>query len=215
MAAPWCDGSLSTNGAVRSGELRNRAELSERGVERVGPWPAGREPERESAVKVHDPGGDGDQSGAEGTRDGELIVGVDVTESGVPADQVVGEDRTCQPCCVGGKVPGRDVFESGSFFEITDRESHDSVLTVEPIDGDGVVCEVGQERVVSPVRPQFGLVLVGEAGPSHDQTPTLIHTHSPTCASPSDVYPIGTQAFSSIVPIAFTIAVFAALTAIV
>ncbi len=68
------------------------------------------------------------------------------------------------------------MFESGAFFEVTDREFHDGVVTVELIDGDGVVGEVGQKRVVPPVGPQFGLVLVGEAGASHDQTPTLIDT---------------------------------------
>ena len=56
---------------------------------------------------------------------------------GGPADQVVGEDRALQPCRVGVEVPGRDVFESGAFFEVADRELDDGVLAVEPVDLDG------------------------------------------------------------------------------
>ena len=101
-----------------SGELWDGAYLAERGVERVGPGPSGREPECGSSAAVHDPSGKRDESGAYGARDGELIVGVDVTEAGGPSDQVVGEDRAREPCCVRVELSRRDVFESGAFFEV-------------------------------------------------------------------------------------------------
>ena len=41
---------------------------------------------------------------------------------------------------------------------------------VEPVDGDDIVGEVGEERVVPPVRPQPLLGTAGEAGAAHDQS---------------------------------------------
>ena len=48
------------------------------------------------------------------------------------------------------KVAGGDLFESGAFFSVADGEFDDGVVTVEPVDVDGVTVEVGQEGVVTP-----------------------------------------------------------------
>jgi hypothetical protein len=41
------------------------------------------------------------------------------------------------------------VFEPGAFFEIADVEFDHGVLSVEGIDGDGVVVEISQGRTMS------------------------------------------------------------------
>ena len=93
----------------------------------------------------------------------------DGAEVAGPADQVVGEHGALQPGRVGVEVAGGNVVESGALFQVTDGEFADGVVTVEPVDVDGVTVEVGQEGVVPPVRPQPLLERIGEAGASHDQ----------------------------------------------
>ena len=94
---------------------------------------------------VDDPAGECDESGADGARDGELIVGMDVAETDRPADEVVSEDRAREPRRVGEELSGRAVLETSAFFEVTDREFNGGVIAVELIAGDGIVGEVGRE----------------------------------------------------------------------
>ena len=67
------------------------------------------------------------------------------------------------------EVPGWDVLESGTVFEVADREFDDGVLTMELVDIDGGAVEVGEEPEVAPVGPQLQLVLVGQTCAAHDQ----------------------------------------------
>ncbi len=113
---------------------------------------------------VHDAAWESDESGADGALDGQFTVGGDATEAGAPADQVVGEHRAREPCRVGEKLSGGDAFETGTFFEVADREFDDGVVAVELVEGNGVAVEVGQERVVAPVGPERCLCRVNEAG---------------------------------------------------
>ena len=82
------------------------------------------------------------------------LLDADVAEDGGPADQVVGEHGALQPGRVGVEVAGGDMVESGAFFEVADGELDDGVVTVEPVDVDGVTVEIGEEGVVPPVGPQ-------------------------------------------------------------
>ena len=43
----------------------------------------------------------------------------------------------CSQARLAWKLPGRDVFESGAFFEVADGELDDGVVTVELVDLDG------------------------------------------------------------------------------
>ena len=88
-----------------------------------------------SSAAIDDPSGKCDESGADGARDGELIVGVYVSELCGPADQVVGEDRAAEPRRVGEELPRWAVRESGAFFEITDGEFDGGVFSVELVGG--------------------------------------------------------------------------------
>ncbi len=47
------------------------------------------------------------------------------------------------------------MFESGTFFEVADREFDDGVVAVELVDLDRRAVEIGEERVVAPVGPQL------------------------------------------------------------
>jgi hypothetical protein len=60
------------------------------------------------------------------------------------------------------------VFETSASFEVFDREFDCGVLAMEPVDVDDITVEVSEERMVSPVGPQFLLRLLGEAGPAND-----------------------------------------------
>src|SRR5437870_13826954 len=102
--------------ARRSGELRERARARERVEEQVGPWPSAGEPQSVCAAAVHDPAGQRDESGADGARDGQVIVGGDITEGGAPADEVAGARRACEPGGVGDELPGRAAFAPGPSF---------------------------------------------------------------------------------------------------
>jgi len=64
------------------------------------------------------------------------------------------------------KLSGRDVFEAGAFFEVADVQLDHGVVAVEQIGVDGVV---GDERMVTPVRPEGRLGGVGESGSAHDE----------------------------------------------
>ena len=87
-----------------------------------------------------------------------------------PSGQVVGEDRACEPCRVGVELAGRAVFESGSFFEVADREFDGRVITVELIRDDSWGVEAGDERVVAPIGPELQLGGIRETSASHDES---------------------------------------------
>ena len=101
--------------------------------------------------------------------DGELLGGVDVAESGGPADEVVGQHGAAEPGGVGEEPARWAVLEAGAFFEVADGQLDGGVVTVELVGGDGAELDVGDERVVPPVGPKSQLVRVGEPGAAHDQ----------------------------------------------
>ena len=82
---------------------------------------------------VDEPAGDREEPGAGGAGDDELIVDADIAEDAGPADQVVGEHGALQPGGVGVEVPGWDVFETGAFFEVADRELDHGVPAMDQI----------------------------------------------------------------------------------
>ena len=61
------------------------------------------------------------------------------------------------------------MFEPGAFFQVTDREFNDRVVPMERIRVDSAAIGVRDERVVTPIGKQLGLV-AGEAGAAHDET---------------------------------------------
>src|SRR5215207_11211721 len=81
-----------------------------------------RQSQRAPPGAIDETTGDTHVSGADGAGDDELIVNADLTQRCGPADQVVGEQGALQPCRVGVKAAGGDVVESGTFFQIADRE---------------------------------------------------------------------------------------------
>ena len=85
----------------------------------------------------------------------------------------------CSQAELAWKLPDGTVFESGAFFEVADGELDDGVLAVEPVDGDDVVVEVGEKRVVSPVGPQSLLGSAGEPGAAHDQSMRALSATGP------------------------------------
>ena len=121
------------------------------------------------SAAVHDAAGQRDQLCADGARDGQLVVGMHVAESGGPTDEVVREHRAGEPRGVGEELARRAVRESGAVFEVTDREFDRGVVAVELVDVDGRHVEAGDERVVTPVGPQLRLGRVDEAGAAHDE----------------------------------------------
>jgi hypothetical protein len=56
------------------------------------------------------------------------------------------------------------VVEAGTFFEVADGELDDGVVTMKGVDGDGVVGEISQKGVVTPVGPQSLLSRVSGGG---------------------------------------------------
>ena len=62
------------------------------------------------------------------------------------------------------------MLESGAGLEVLDGQLDGGVLAMEPVDVDDVTVEVGEERVVTPVGPQFLLCGVGEAGAANDHS---------------------------------------------
>jgi hypothetical protein len=90
--------------------------VCERGEELIGPGPLRGKPQGRPSAAVHDPAWKRDESGADSARDGELVVGVHVSEVDGPADQVVSESCAREPRRVRGELAGRAVFEAGSFL---------------------------------------------------------------------------------------------------
>ena len=60
------------------------------------------------------------------------------------------------------------MFETGTGFEVLDRQFDGGVLAMEPVNLDGIAIEVSEERVMAPVGPQFLLRFLGETGPAND-----------------------------------------------
>ena len=76
----------------------------------------------------------------------------------------------CSHAELAWKLPEGMCSSPAPSFEVADGELDDGVVSVEPVDVDGVTVEVGQEGVVTPVGPQPQLDRVGEAGAPHDQS---------------------------------------------
>ena len=93
---------------------------------------------------------------AEGAGEGKPVPVVGVTEEDGPADQVVGLDGAGQLGAVGGEMPRGDVGESGAFFEVSNGQFDDRVMTVFSVDGDDGLGAVGDKGVVAPVGEQGG-----------------------------------------------------------
>ena len=62
------------------------------------------------------------------------------------------------------------MFESGTCFQVFDGEFNRGVFAMEPVDVDNVAGHVGEEGVVSPIRPQFLLCGPGEAGAANNSS---------------------------------------------
>ena len=67
-----------------------------------------------SAGAVDEPTREGEESGADGAGDGQLVLDANVAEDRGPADQVVSEHGALQPGRVGVEVAGRDMVEPGA-----------------------------------------------------------------------------------------------------
>lgn len=118
------------------GSARRCRERSDRGEhvgEHVGPWPSGREPQREPPGLVGEHGGERGDPGAQRPVVDRRLPG----EERGPAVEVVSQDGGGEPGAVGVEVPGRDVFES-AVFQVADGELDDGMSAVELICGDGV-----------------------------------------------------------------------------
>lgn len=63
------------------------------------------------------------------------------------------------------------MFEPGAGLQVLDGEFDGGVLAVEPIDGNDVAGQVGEERVVPPVGPELLLGGAGQAGPANHEAP--------------------------------------------
>ena len=113
-----------------SGELGDGSDPGEDSGECLRPGPMGGEPQDELSGPVDDASGDGDELGAERSGDAEPFWSGGVCEVDGPADEVVGQNGGGEPGSVGGEMPGREVGESGSFFEVADGEFNDGVLAV-------------------------------------------------------------------------------------
>ena len=99
----------------------------------------------------------------------QLIVGMDVAQTGTPADEVVGQHRAGEPCRVGEEAPRGTVLEARSFLQVADGQLDRGVLAVERVHLDERQIEVGDEGVMTPIGPQRSLGALGEAGAAHDQ----------------------------------------------
>lgn len=121
------------------------------------------------AASVDQASRNGEQARAERAGDGELIVGMDMAEPDGPANEVVGEHCTGEPGPVGEELARWAVLESRSFFEVANGEFNPGMVSVELVDLDGVGVEIGDEGMVSPVRPQRLLDRISQAGPSHHE----------------------------------------------
>ena len=78
------------------------------------------------------------------------------------------------------------MFETGTGFEVFDCEFDRGVLAMEPVDLDDITGQVGEEGMVTPVRPQFLLGGVGESGAANDHAPRF-----PFGSVPGGVYAFG------------------------
>jgi hypothetical protein len=105
------------------------------------------------AAPVDQASGNGEQPATQRAGDGEPIVGMDVAEADGPTNEIVGEHSTGQPGRIGEELARWAVLESGSFFEVANGEFDPGMVTVELVDRDGVGVEIGDEGMVSPVRP--------------------------------------------------------------
>ena len=86
-------------------EVGDGSEPGEDEMEAARPGPVGGEAEGEASGPVDEPGGDGDELGAEGAGDGQGVSTVWVAEEGGPADQVVGEDCAASQAPLAEKCP--------------------------------------------------------------------------------------------------------------
>ena len=128
----------------------------------------------------------------------------------------------CNHALLARKLPDGTCSSPAPSFEVAYREVDHGVSTVELVDLDCVAGEVGEESEVAPVGPQLQLVLVRQAGASHDQ-PTCHRLLAGagrvlafgTSASPSSVYSIPVQASSGIAMMASLTPLLEHLTAIV
>ena len=83
------------------------------------------------------------------------------------------------------------MLEPGAFFQVTDREFDDRVVPMERIGGDGIVCGVGDERVVAPVGEQLGLA-ASESCATHDKAGGAF-----TAPGPGGVVGVGDLGFAA------------------
>ena len=112
---------------------------------------------------VYHPAGQVEQSVADRGATGEPSL----RRSGVmvyPPVQVVGQDRAGHPRRIGEEPPRWTVNQSGVVFDIPHGQLHAGVIAVHPVGlHGGKKTVVGEEGVMSPIRPQLRLFLVDQA----------------------------------------------------
>lgn len=124
------------------------------------------EPEPHGAGVVDDDGGQGDDACASCA----VLDRWELGDGGGPDPDVVREDRAGEPRGVGVMVAGREMFEPGAFFQVTNHQLDGGVFAMELIGLHGVeIGAVRDERVVAPVGPKSSLRFIGETGAAHDQ----------------------------------------------
>src|SRR3954454_2395973 len=148
-----------------SGGWWQRAQPLQGGEKVVRPGPAGGHSQRRCSGGPCQAAGDRQQPSSE--RPGGADGGVGQPDQRCPAQQVVRERGDDRPRRVGGELARREVRQ-GLVFEVADRELDDGVPAMLGLDEFDRVGAVGQEREVSPVGPELGLV-AEQSGAPDDQ----------------------------------------------
>ena len=104
-----------------SDELGQAADVSQRCGEGVLPGPVEREAQSVAAAVVEEACGHCEEPVAHCSGDGELCGGVEVSEAGCPAQEVVGECGAGEPGAVG-EEPSRGAAAQAVVFEVFDGE---------------------------------------------------------------------------------------------
>ena len=79
-------------------------------------------------------------------------------------------NRALQPGGVGVEVPGGDVAEHCTVFEVADGELDDGAVAMEPVNVNGVTVQVGEEGVMTPPGHRRCCKGVSQPGATHDQS---------------------------------------------
>ena len=128
----------------RSGDERQRSDLIEGPGEGGGPGPSLGEAQDDGSASIDEASGQCEDPGPHRAGHGELFVGMDIAQTGAPADEVVGQHGAGEPGRVGEEAPRGTVLEARPFLEVTDGQFDGGVLAVEE-----VACDEGRSRSVT------------------------------------------------------------------